>query len=161
MKKVVLFVSAVTLALGLAACSTQSEKKVAPAVSAKEVKTALVKFYMGLSKKINAKDADLNTYESADTPTPEMKAPASASAAAVAEEVKAYAIPAELKKQKVDLQEVLKDFADSYQAKADELKKDKPSLDAANATFAQGEQKLGKIFVDAKMLQPSFSKEVN
>lgn len=62
---------------------------------------------------------------------------------------------------KMNLEAALKDYAASYQAKADELKKDKPSFDATDATFAQGEQKLAAVFESAKLLAPSLDKQVN
>jgi ABC-type transporter Mla subunit MlaD len=55
----------------------------------------------------------------------------------------------------------LKDIADSYQAKADELKKASPSLDAANATFTKGVDELGKVFESVKLFKPDLGKGVN
>lgn len=167
MKKILLTVSAFTLALGLAACSsnnsgsTEKKSTTGTETAKADLKKPMVKFFMNLSKKINAKDADLNTYENAEQPTPEMKPAASASAAAVAEEIKTIKVPAELKSKQADIESALKDFVDSYQAKAEELKKDAPSMDAANATFTQGEDKLGKVFLSVKLLKPSLNKEVN
>lgn len=166
MKKIFLLASVLTLALGLAACSSSSDnaakKENKGTETAKtDLKKPMVKFFMDLSKKINAKDADLNTYENAEAPTPEEKQAAITSATAVAEEVKSIQVPTELKSKKADLESALKDIADSYQAKAEELKKDAPSLDAANATFTQGEEKLGKVFTSVKLLKPSLNKEVN
>jgi hypothetical protein len=173
MKKFLVLLSALTFVFGLAACSsnndTKSEKKettketAAPKV---DVKKELVKFYMELGKKINAKDIDLNAYVKKASkpdgkPTADEKAKASESAAAVAVELTNTQIPVGLKDQKADLEAALKDYAASYQAKADELKKDAPNLDAANATFTQADEKLGKVFEGAKLLPPTLDKQVN
>lgn len=157
----------VTLAIGLTACSTsqgnseKKETKVASAAVQTDLKRPLVKFFMDLSNKINEKDADLNVYESKDQPTPEMKAKASLAAAAVAEQLNQIQIPSDLKNQKTEIEAAIKDFADSYQTIAEELKKDTPSLDKANATFAQGEEKLGKVFKEGKLGKPNLSNAVN
>jgi hypothetical protein len=180
-KKFLLGVSALTLSFGLAACSgtdeAKTEKKEEPKKEAAapkvDVKKELVKFYMDLGNKINAKDAALNAYlakaakaaapeaKPEDAPTAEEKTAASEAAAAVATELNGVQVPEALKDQKADLEGAVKDFAASYQAKADELKKDAPALDAADATFAQGEEKLGKAFESAKLFPPSLGKQVN
>ncbi|MGG1677266.1 hypothetical protein ACIFOT_16130 [Neobacillus sp. NRS-1170] len=179
MKKFLLLLSALIMAVGLAACSSSNEEKTAKkdtkeaqeaAAPKVDVKKELVKFYMDLGKRINAKDADLNAYvakaskedaKPEELPTAEDRAAASASAAAVAADLNSLQIPAELKDKKADLEAAVKDYAASYQAKADELKKDKPVFDAADATFAQGEQKLAAVFESAKLLAPSLDKQVN
>ncbi|MEH7072474.1 hypothetical protein [Neobacillus drentensis] len=177
MKKFLLLVSALTMAIALAACSSNDETKTDKKEATKEssatkvdVKKELVRFYMDLGNKINAKDADLNAYVAKATkedakpeelPTAEDRAKASASAAAVAEELNNYQIPSTLNDKKADLEAAIKDFATSYQAKADELKKDAPNFDAANATFTQGEEKLGKVYESEKLLAPSVDKQVN
>jgi hypothetical protein len=162
MKKLLVLAMAITFAIGLTACSGTNNggtKKKTTTTTQTDVKKPLVKFYMDLTKKINAKDADLNAYEAA--PEASLKAKASDSAAAVASEIKATQIPKELSKQKADLNVALKDIADSYQAKADELKKASPSLDAANATFTKGVDELGKVFESVKLFKPDLGKEVN
>jgi hypothetical protein len=180
MKKILSLLTALTFVFGLAACSGNNDaaktekkdtsKKDTAAAKEMNVKKGLVKFYMELGNTINAKDAALNEYEAAaakaaedpsKAPTPELKAQAGEAAAAVATDLKAIQISEVLKDQKADLEGAVQDYAASYQAKADELKKDKPSLDAANATFAQGEEKLGKAFVSVKMGAPSLGKQVN
>ncbi|RFU61140.1 hypothetical protein [Peribacillus glennii] len=165
MKKLWLLGSAFTLALGLAACSDKTEGESAEketAASEKDLKGSMVRFYGDLTKTINEKDADLNAYELAEEkPTPDMKTKAGESAAAVAEAVKTVEIPVELKDQKADIEAALKDVTDSYQVKADELKKDAPSLDSANETLSQAEEKLGKAFESVKLMKVSLLKEVN
>ncbi|WHY68251.1 hypothetical protein [Neobacillus sp. SuZ13] len=176
MKKFLLFVSAITMAIGLTACSSNDEAKTDKKEAAEEtaskvdVKKELVRFYMDLGNKINAKDADLNAYVAKATkedatpeelPTAEDRAKASESAASVAAELKTYQVPASLKDKKADLDAAIKDFAASYQAKADELKKETPNFDAATATFTQGEEKLGKVYESEKLLPPSVDKQVN
>lgn len=176
MKKFLLFVSAITMAIGLTACSSNDEAKTDKKETSEEttskvdVKKELVRFYMDLSNKINAKDADLNAYVAMATkedatpeelPTAEDRAKASESAASVADELNTYQVPASLKDKKADLDAAIKDFAASYQAKADELKKETPNFDAATATFTQGEEKLGKVFESEKLFPPSVDKQVN
>ena len=179
LKKFLLSLAALTFVFGLAACSSNSGEKTAKkdtktteeaSAPKVDVKKELVRFYMDLGNRINAKDADLNAYmakaskedaKPEELPTAEDRAKASASAAAVAAELNSYQVPVELKDQKADLEAAIKDYAASYQAKADELKKDKPAFEAADATFAQGEQKLAAVFEGAKLLAPSLGKQVD
>jgi hypothetical protein len=176
MKKFFVLLFALAMAIGLTACSSNNESKTdkkekkeeaAPKV---DVKKELVKFYMDLGNKINAKDTDLNVYVAKATkedakpeelPTAEDRAKASEAAAAVATELNNYQVPAELKDKKADLDSAIKDYAASYQTKADELKKDVPNLDAASARLTQAEEKLGKVFESEKLLPPSLDKQVN
>jgi hypothetical protein len=171
MKKFWILLSAITFAIGLTACSAEKETETAPEKketeeAAKEPaanpKSVMYKFYMGLVKTINEADADLNAYEGEEDPKAqaELKAAASASAAAVATNVQALEIPAELKDQKADLEAALKDIAASYQTKADELKKDAPNMEAADAAFASGEEKLGTAFESLEMNKAALSKEL-
>ena len=104
---------------------------------------------MDLGDKINAKDTDLNAYVAKATkedakpeelPTAKDRAKASESAAAVAAELNNYQVPAALKDKKADLESAIKDYATSYQIKADELKKDVPNLDAASASLTQAKE---------------------
>lgn len=177
MKKFLVLLSALTMAIGLAACSSNSassEKKETKTASADtkkvDVKQVLVKFYMDLYNNINQKDEDLNTYEglvdkkaedSTVVITPDQKAKASDSAAAVAAYLNGLQSPADLKDQKAGVDAAIKDLAASYQAKADELKKDAPNLDAANAAFAKADDELGTVFVNMKLFKPSLAKQVN
>jgi hypothetical protein len=177
MKKFLVLLVALTMAIGLAACSSNNEAKTEKkdtkeTAAAKDatVKKELVKFYMDLGKTINEKDVDLNSYEAtaakaAQDPTikvdPALKAKAGESAAAVAAAIKEVQVSAALKDQKGDLKSALQDYAASYQAKADELKKAAPSFDAADASFTKGEEKLAKVFESVKLLAPSLGKQVN
>ncbi|WP_066068225.1 hypothetical protein [Neobacillus soli] len=174
MKKFLVLLAALMMAIGLTACSgiddAKTEKKETATAPKVDVKKELVRFYMDLGSKINAKDADLNAYvakvskedaKQEELPTAEDRTKASEAAAAVADELTNYQIPTGLKDQKADLEAVLKDFAASYHTKAEELKKDTPSLDAANAAFTEAEQKLGTIFESAKLLAPGLDKQVN
>ncbi|WP_409296991.1 hypothetical protein V1498_03860 [Peribacillus sp. SCS-26] len=165
MKKILMLGSALALAIGLTACSDKEDKASGNKETAKEEKTdvsgSLLDFYLNLKAKVNAKDSDLNAYEGSETTPPaEAKSKAAASAEAVAAEIKTVTVPADLKGQKSDLEAALKDFTDSYTAKAEELKKDKPSLDAANETFTKGEEKLKKVFEGQKLVAPTFSAEL-
>ncbi|WP_163100455.1 hypothetical protein [Peribacillus alkalitolerans] len=169
MKKFWLLLSALTLSLALAACAEKKEETTEKETTKEEapkeevnLKSVLYKFYADIPAKINAKDADLNAYvNSEETPTPEMKTKASEAAAAVAAELQAITVPAELEAQKADLEAGIKEIADSYTAKAEELKKDAPVLDAAEATFQSGVDKIGAAFESIGMLKPDLGKEVN
>lgn len=170
MKKFWIMLSAVTFAIGLTACSAEKEaepeKKETeteeaaqePAVNPKSV---MFKFYMSIVNGINDADADLNAYLGEEEPTAEMKTAASESAAAVAAKLQSLEVPAEIEDQKADLEAAVKDLAASYQAKADELKKDAPSLEASDATFTQAEEKLGAAFESIELKRPNLAKEVN
>ncbi|MCM3767322.1 hypothetical protein [Neobacillus niacini] len=179
MKKFLVSLAALALFLGLAACSSNDEskteekdtKKTEEAAAPKnDVKKDLVKFYNGLAEKINAKDGDLNAYEAKaakkdpkpeDLPTAEDRAKASESAAAVAAELNSTQIPVELKDHQADLEAAVKEYAAAYQAKADELKKDAPNFEAAEATYTKAEEALGKVYEAEKMFPPSLGNQVN
>lgn len=174
MKKFWFLISVFMLSIGLAACSEESEgttkeQDTAAGEEATEegadkeqnAKSAMMQFYMTVSKAINENDADLNAYEASEEPTAEMKSAAEASAAAVVEGLNGVEVPEELADHKADLEAAIKDLSDSYQAKADELKKDAPSLDAANETFTQGDEKFGKVFEAVGLNPSSLGTEVN
>lgn len=174
MKKLWFLILTLVLSMALTACSEESngatdEKEATNEEAKKETedaamnsKSAMMQFYMTVSKAINAQDGDLNTYEaSEEEPTAEMKTNAEASAAAVVEELEKIEIPKELEDQRADLEAALKDLTDSYQAKADELKKETPSLDAANETFAKAEDQIGKAFESVGLNASSLGTEVN
>ncbi|NRD77665.1 hypothetical protein HPT25_09415 [Bacillus sp. BRMEA1] len=171
MKRIHLLVAALLVTLGLSACSSKSDQTEANAKadspsSKTAVKSEMVNFYTELGNTINAKDTDLNTYEkdiakAGAKITPDEKLKASESAASVVAVLKAVQIPAALKDQKGDLESALKDYEASYQMKADELKKANPSLKAANALFAKGEEELGKAHKSLNLLAPSLDKQVN
>lgn len=164
MKKILILLSALTFVVGLSACSSKSDQttektpKKTKTAEQTDVKKPLVKLYMNLGNTINEKDMDLNAYENA--PAANLQAKASDSAAAVATAIKGIQIPKELDKHKAELNTALKDLADSYQAKADELKKATPNLDAANTQFAKGDDEFGNVFVSEKLLKPSIAKQV-
>ncbi|MCM3440190.1 hypothetical protein [Metabacillus halosaccharovorans] len=175
MRKFWFLFSTLVFAIGLTACageteeSTESQNTKSEDATAEEgtdkeqnAKSAMMRFYMSTSKAINEHDGDLNAYEaSEEEPTVEMKTSAEASAKAVVEQLKTIEIPEELADQKADLESAIEDLTASYQTKADELAKDAPSLDAANETFTQADEKLGKVFEDVGLIPTSLSTEVN
>jgi len=187
MRKFMVLLAALLMVLGLAACSSKGNSEVntetASSPEKTDVKKEMVNFYMELGNIINAKNADLNSFEAyiekiinaknvdlnsveADVANaiekiPEEKTKASESATAVVDALKKVQVPATLKDQKTDLDAAIKDYIASYQMKADELKKDSPSFDKANATFKQGEEKLGKAYESVKLSPPSLGKQVN
>ncbi|TXC91318.1 hypothetical protein FS935_10530 [Metabacillus litoralis] len=174
MKKIWFLISTLVLSIALTACSEESngakdekdstneEAEAETEDAAKNAKSAMMQFYMSVSKAINSQDGDLNTYEaSEEEPTAEMKTSAEASATAVVAELEKVEIPEQLKDQKADLEAALKDLTNSYQAKADELKKDTPSLEAANETFTKAEDQIGKAFESVGLNASSLGTEVN
>lgn len=168
MKKIWYALAAMAIAIGLTACSAEEksepEKKESEEVAnepAVNPKKSLYKLYVSLVKSINDADAELNAYLGEEEPTAEMKTAASESAAKVAANIENLEIPAELKDQQADLEAAFKDIADSYLAKAEELKKDAPALDATEETFTQGVEKLGAAFESLEMNKPNLSKEIN
>lgn len=168
MKKFWILLSALFFAVGLTACSAEKdekpEKKETEEVAkepAANPKSVMFKFYMSIVNGINEADADLNAYLGEEAPTPEMKTAASESAAAVATKLQSMEVPAGVEDQKADLEAAVKDLAASYQAKADELKKDAPSMEASDATFTQAEEKLGAAFESIELKRPNLAKEVN
>ncbi|HZH62849.1 MAG TPA: hypothetical protein VEY70_25490 [Metabacillus sp.] len=175
MKKFWFLFSTLVFAIGLTACAgeteessesqnTGSEETATEEGADKEqnVKSAMMQFYMATSKVINENDRDLNAYEaSEEEPTSEMKASAEASAKAVVEGLKTIEISEELADQKADLESALEDLTESYQMKAEELAKDAPSLDAANETFTQADEKIGKVFEAVGLNPSSLGTEVN
>ncbi|MFC0273017.1 hypothetical protein ACFFIX_16445 [Metabacillus herbersteinensis] len=61
-------------------------------------------------------------------------------------------VPEDLKDHKEDLDAAVKNLTESYHAKAEELAKENPTLDVANETFVQGEEKLGNYLkISAKI----------
>lgn len=174
MRKFWFLMSALVFAIGLTACAGDTKEKTESQNTGTEdakadegadkeqnAKRAMMRFYMATSKAINEHDADLNVYESSEEePTTEMKTLAEASAKAVAEELKTIEIPEELADHKADLEAAIEDLTASYQMKAEELAKDAPSLDAANETFAQADEKLGKVFEAVGLIPTSLSTEV-
>ncbi|PMC40727.1 hypothetical protein CJ195_03180 [Bacillus sp. UMB0899] len=174
MKKLWFLFSALVFAIGLTACAGDTEETTESQNTGSEdakteegadkeqnAKSAMMRFYMATSKAINEHDGDLNAYESAEEePTAEMKTSAEASAKAVVEELKTIEIPEELADQKADLESAIEDLTASYQTKAEELAKDAPSLDAANETFTQADEKLGKVFEAVGLIPTSLSTEV-
>ncbi|MED1202344.1 hypothetical protein [Heyndrickxia acidicola] len=151
-----------------AACSNGSKKQSSSDTSAKsgqkaDAKSELMSFYMNLVDKINAQDSDLNAYESAigQDPAPtgqalkDLQTKAETSASNVVPALKDVTVPASLSAYKSDLETTIKDLQDGYQMKADELKKAKPSLDAANAKLAAADAALGNAFQKAGLQKAS------
>lgn len=165
MKKFWLLMSALILSLALTACADggedAAETEKDPAPTEEEVKKSLVKFYMGLERSINAVDTDLNAFESAEEPDAELKAKASESATAVAGKIKEATVPAELEEQKAEIESALKDYTAAYELKAEELKKDAPSFDAADAAITKADETIGAVFESLGLLKPSLAKSVN
>jgi hypothetical protein len=171
------------IALGLAlvvaftaACSNSANSKTDSKKSAdKNTETAtdsksdMMKFYMDLVNKINTTDSDLNAYEAALVADPKpsadelasLKTKAADSAAIVVNSIKEVKIPSGLKDKNSDLEGVLKNLEDSYQLKADELKKDQPSLDSANAKLTSADEALGKLLEGVGLAKASLNNDVN
>ncbi|MBS4174981.1 hypothetical protein [Bacillus sp. FJAT-49736] len=170
------------IALGLAlvvvftaACSNSDSSKSDSKTSdnkkenATNEKSDMMQFYMDLVNKINANDSDINAYEAALAADPQpsakeladLRAKAAESAPNVVTSIQEVKIPSGLKDNKSDLEAVLKDLEDSYQLKADELKKDKPSLDAANEKLTSADEALGSLLDKVGLAKASISNDVN
>lgn len=170
MKKFWILLSALTFTLGLTACAADQEaepeqkdtEEAAEEETAVNPKSVMYKFYRSMVESINEADAELNAYEGEEEPTAEMRETARESAATVATKIQAMEAPAELEDdQKADLEAALEELAASYQAKADELKKESPSMEAADASFNQAVEKLGAVFESVEMRKPNLAKEIN
>ncbi|MGV3466159.1 MAG: hypothetical protein ACO1OT_12805 [Heyndrickxia sp.] len=137
--------------------------------TATNAKADLMQFYMNLIDKINSADKDINGYESALVADPKpsadelagLKEKAATAAPNVIANIKEVKIPSGLKDKKSDLEAILKDLEDSYQLKAEELKKDQPSLDAANAKLTSADVKLGKLLQSVGLAKASLNNDVN
>lgn len=170
------------IALGLAlvvalttACSNSDSTKSDSKTSSNKTETAanakadFMQFYMDLVDKINSADQGINAYESALTADPKpsadelasLKEKAAAAAPNVVANIKELKIPSGLKDKKSDLEAILKDLEASYQLQANELKKDQPSLDAANAKFSSADDALGKLLQSVGLAKASLNNDVN
>jgi len=158
-----------------AACSNSDSTNSSSKDSGNKTDTAanekadLMQFYMNLIDKINTADKDINAYESAlaadSKPSADelagLKEKAAAAAPNVVANIKKVKIPSGLKDKQSNLEGVLKDLEDSYQLKAEELKKDQPSLDAANAKLTSADETLGKLLQSVGLAKASLNNDVN
>lgn len=90
-----------------------------------------------------------------------MQKAAQSSAENVGKEVKNTKIPSKLNNYQSEIKTAVKDLQQSYQMKADELKKANPSLDAANKKLEQANDELGKVFKKAGLSPASLPDDVN
>lgn len=170
MKKIWFALFSLAFVLALGACSGNSGQSGAKKPAKSATKTALMNFYMDLTNRINAQDRDLNTYEQAIAKTDDrppktelatMQKAAQSSAENVRKEVKNTKIPSKLNNYQSEIKTAVKDLQQSYQMKADELKKANPSLDAANKKLEQANDELGKVFKKAGLSPASLPDDVN
>lgn len=157
--------SVIFLQIGLAACGGQQEmilKKENNTVDGTEQKKSVMKFYLLLVQTINRADASLNDFELTESaPTLEMKVKASESSAIVAEELSKLEIPELLKNHDSNLEAIIQQLIASYEAKAEELRKDEPSLEQANQLFQEANEALGNLFERVGLNRASIDTEVN
>ncbi|MDN7247243.1 hypothetical protein [Planococcus shenhongbingii] len=168
MKKLLMIGFSAALLLG--ACSEETATEETTEEQKETEKTAqetgnakqeFMRFYMSVSKTINATDADLNTFEINQTEgtLPEgadlqaMKDAAKASAEKTAAAVEGIEIPETLADQKKDIETALGSIEESYDMKADELTKE-ADFEAAIAKFAEADEKLNDL-LKAQELNPS------
>ncbi|AVD55299.1 hypothetical protein [Heyndrickxia coagulans] len=170
MKKIWFATFSLALVLALGACSGNSGQSGAKKPAKSSTKTALMNFYMNLTNHINAQDRDLNTYEQAIAKTDDkppktelstMQKEAQSSAENVVKEIKNTKIPSKISSYQSEIKTAVKDLQQSYQMKADELKKTNPSLDAANKKLEQANDELGKVFKKAGLSPASLPNDVN
>lgn len=154
--------------------SDVKDKEKAPASeeqagSKADSKSEAMDFYMQLISKINENDADLNSYENAagaeEPPAAEelaeMKKKAAASAENTAKAVKEMTVP-NVGDAKADFDSGLAKLAESYEMKAEELKKDgEPALDAANEKFAEADEAVGTAMEKTGLTKATLGKDIN
>ncbi|WKA56007.1 hypothetical protein [Planococcus shixiaomingii] len=172
MKKLLLL--GATAALFLGACgeeSTTEEKTTASTEStekAPDAKKELMSFYMSIPQAINAVDADLNAFETAQAKEtlPEgddlatMKEAAIASAKEAGTAVDGIEIPETLADHKADIEGAFASIKESYSMKADELAKE-ASFEAANAKFVEADEVFNKMLKDQGLAPSSILNEVS
>ncbi len=176
MKKLLLLIA--SLSLVLAACSEDKEEvKVTTTEGTKSEETTseekanpsgdMMKFYLSISKSINAVDADLNAYENEEAP-PEgaelkkMRDAARIAAANAAVKVEELEVPAELKDQQVTIDSALKKIQEAYTMKSDALAAEgEVVLDEANAKFEEADAELNKALEEVGLAGSSIYSEVS
>ncbi len=130
----------------------------------------MMDFYMSLTTSVNGVDQDLNAYESAMAkdvkPTGDelkgLQTKASESAAKTAQTIKDMKVPGKLDKYKSDIQDSLDTLAESYQMKADALKKGGDVvLDEANDKFTAAEDKMGMVLEKTGLSKSSLNNDLN
>ncbi|WP_335871796.1 hypothetical protein [Bacillus sp. 2205SS5-2] len=133
----------------------------------KAVKSALMDTYLNLIVTVNGSDISLNEFEgSMETLEGEelqtAKAAAVDSAAQSAEAVRSIDLSDELGEHKEDIQSALDTLVDSYELKAEELKKEgEMSLDEANAKFTEADEKIANTLEAVGLSRSSIEKELN
>ena len=182
MRKILTTLILSVLVLTLAACGSQDtatgtnedkEKKIDPI----EVKSALMDFQSELVDvlqdshkpfaEFEAVKAKMNDPETAaeNLPTKEdaeaLLEEAKAAGPKAAENIRAVEMPAKLAQHEEDLKAALEDVATSYEKRAEELTLEKNETESeADQLFANFEEKLGKVFEAAGLLQPNIKKEL-
>lgn len=166
MKKLLVIGFSAALLLGACGEDTTGATEEAPATDASEkeagnAKQEMMRFYMSVPNTINGTDADLNTFEMAQTegtlPEAEelqtMKDAAKTSAEETSAAVEGIEIPETLEEQKADIEAALASIKESYDMKAEELTKE-ASFEAANAKFQEADEKFNAL-LEAQELNPS------
>lgn len=176
MKKLLAIGFSAALFLGACSDDTASDEKASTDKETEEttqqntdVKQDMMKFYLSISKTINAVDADLNAYETAqaEETLPEgadlqtMKDAAKTSAEEAAKAVEGIEIPAELEEQQADIETSFASIKEAYEMKAEELTKDVPSFEAANAKFMEADEKLNALLEEQGLIPSSLLNEVS
>lgn len=175
MKKLLLIGFSAALFLG--ACGTEEaaekpaadDKQTAAGTEEKaDTKQELIRFYMSISKTINAADADLNTFEinQAEGTLPEgadlqaMTDAAKISAEATSEAVAGIEIPAALEEQTADIKGAFEAIQQSYDMKAEELTKE-ASFEAANEKFLEADETFNVLLEEQELAASSLYNEVS
>jgi Asp-tRNA(Asn)/Glu-tRNA(Gln) amidotransferase A subunit family amidase len=172
MKKLLLAGAAASLLLG--ACSEESASKETTAANketaekAPDAKQELMRFYMSIPQTINAVDADLNVFESAQLEGTlpkgdelnKMKEAAAAAAKEAGATVEGIEIPESLADHKADIEGAFASIKESYSMKADELTKD-ASLEAANEKFMEADEVFNKMLEEQGLAASSILNEVS
>jgi hypothetical protein len=130
----------------------------------------MMDFYLSIITSVNGVDQDLNGYEAAMAedvkPTGDelktLQTKASESAMKTSQTIKDMKVPGKLDKYKSDIQDSLDTLAESYQMKADLLKKGGDVvLDEANDKFTSAEDKLGMVLEKTGLSKSSLNNDLN
>lgn len=175
MKKLLAIGFSAVLFLGACSEETASEETASTDKETEEtsqqntdIKQEMMRFYLSISKTINAVDGDLNVFEvnQAEGTLPEgadlqtMKDAAKVSAEEAAKAVEGIEIPSALEEQQADIESAFASIKEAYDMKAEELTKE-ASFEAANAKFTEADENLNALLEEQGLIPSSLLNEVS
>jgi PBP1b-binding outer membrane lipoprotein LpoB len=160
------------LAIVLGACSNDQTEEQGANEQPKEetetvdVKKAMMNFYMEMTNTINENDTALNTYREAmekesSEEMAQLKEEALTSAEKVVEALQSVTIPTELNAYEETLKESLETVVGSYDMIKEELTKEAPSFEAADAKFMEADEKIASVLEEVGLHKSSLYNDVN